>query len=344
MSGDFQWKVLFSYPERSLELAWRQFLTQADFPVGLAMPEYLQEEERASKRFAVLALSGTTVEGVLTGLDGSSRVSSGLPVRPQVCCRISADKAQVALALSAGLSEVGKGAELIAVHTWTPMEGFEAAGYRMRPFSGNDGIIVLDLTEGPDRLFAGFSQTRRNEVRRAIKLGLEVSEPTSERDLEEYYAIVVRWCERKGTAAGSYESAVRPFERRELRRLFLAKREGKVLAGSVFRTCPGGIVEYVANFSVPESLEYKPNGLLVWRAVEWAHKEGFRLMSLGAAHPFLQRFGGRNLTTYRYQQDRTLLRRHELKESLARFRTRLARRLPVGARKAIKRLLGMHDS
>jgi len=335
-----RWTVLRSHPDSVLELRWKECLANADYPAGLMMPEYLQEPNEGGNRFAVLAMTEEHVMGVLTGIREGTRLSSGQAARPQVCCRAASDKDQVALALASGLRELWGDAKLITLHSWTPMPGFEQAGYRMRPSSGEHGLIMLDLAEGPDRLFAGFSQTRRNEIRQAIKAGVEVTTAAAPAELQEFYEIFVGWCKRKGVPPTSYETMVR--ELAEEATLFLAKLEGKILAGSAFRSCPGGIAEYSANFSGPESQPYKANGLLVWRGIEWAHREGHRFFSLGAAHPFLQRFGGQYLTTYRYQVDRTLIRSYELKEALVRLRTQMARPLPVRLRKAIKRVLGMN--
>ena len=89
-----------------------------------------------------------------------------------------------------------------------------------------------------------------------------------------------------------------------------------IVAGITLRFTPGGIIEYAANCSIKEDQKLKPNDVLHWRVIEWACKEGFTLYSLGGAHLFLRKFGGALLTTYRYRLDRTLLRRHELKEKV----------------------------
>ena len=46
------------------------------------------------------------------------------------------------------------------------MTGLVAARFHQRTY---EGVVILDLSLGPNALFREFSQTRRNDIRRAIK-------------------------------------------------------------------------------------------------------------------------------------------------------------------------------
>src|SRR5262249_52971083 len=315
---EMKWKIIQNFPEADLERSWRECLVHADYPTHYTTPEYFLEPFWADKRpFAVLALDDGEVTGVVTGLHTGTQIVCGLSVRPQVCQRKDADQRQVSKALSHGLLEAAKGqADLITLHTWTEMEGFQAEGYSARECGDEKGVVMLDLTKGADVLFKGFSENRRTNVRKAIKMGVEVSQLATDEEFKAFYEIYVEWCKRKQNVISSFETMKQAFALTKNRRLFLARCENKIIAGVTLRFIPGGIIEYAANCSIKEDQKLKPNDVLHWRVIEWACKEGFTLYSLGGAHLFLRKFGGALLTTYRYRLDRTRLRRHELKEKV----------------------------
>jgi hypothetical protein len=84
----------------------------------------------------------------------------------------------------------------------------------------------------------------------------------------------------------------------------------------------------------------KPNDLLQWKGIEWASTQGLRRHSLGGAHPFLTRFGGTVIPVIRYRIDRTLLRKHDLREAVLRIaRTKLSQ-MPPSVQEKVRRALG----
>ena len=130
------------------------------------------------------------------------------------------------------------------------------------------------------------------------------------------------------------------YKLKDNRRLFLAYYSGKIVAGSVVRFVPGGLLEYAANNSLEEFLYVKPNDLLQWRIIEWASAEGFQSYSLGGAHLFVRTFGGTIVPTYRYQLDLTFFRKHMLKEAVGAAVRKTFLRLPESIQTSIRRLLG----
>ncbi len=335
-----RWKIIHSFPEAELERSWRACLTHADYPTHYTAPEYFLEPFWADRRpFAALALDGDAVTGVVTGVLEDSLIVCGLPARPQVCQRKDANQEQVSKALSQGLLEAAEGKiELITLYTWTAMEGFRTEGYSVREYSGENGVAVLDLAKGPDALFKGFSQTRRTDIRNAIKKGLEASQLATDEEFKAFYAVYAEWCNRKQLATNSFETMERAFALTNNRRLFIAKYDNKVVAGVTLRFVPGGIIEYAANCSIKEYQNLKPNDFLHWRVIEWACKEGFTLYSLGGSHLFLRRFGGPLRTTYRYRFDRTWLRQYELKEKVHNSGLKFFQLLPGPAKNVIRNL------
>jgi hypothetical protein len=316
---DMNFKILHEFPTAALERAWRDCLTRVEFPAHYNTPEYFLEPYFTGRRpFAVLALEGDEVSGVLTGLHEENEVHCGLASRPQICVDPSKDGNAVQRALLEGLLSEAGGAELIAVFTWTSLElpVFAGHGFRRRALPGN---VVLDLSSGADEVFKQFAKDRRRNIRFAEKNGVEVQLATSPQDIAEAYAAYKAW---RDTDRKEVQGAVHSFEVFEQsaqlsnnRRLFLARFAGRVIAMNIFRFCPGGLFESAANSSLDEFIHLKPNDLLQWRGIQWACSQGLRRHSLGGSHPFLIRFGGTVVPILRYRLDRSWLRKHDLRDA-----------------------------
>jgi hypothetical protein len=97
------------------------------------------------------------------------------------------------------------------------------------------------------------------------------------------------------------------------------------------------LFESAANCSLDEYLHLKPNDLLQWKGIEWACANGLRRHSLGGAHSFLLRFGGEVVPVVRYRKDRTLLRKHDLREMME---DTARKRISPVMRKKVLRALG----
>lgn len=337
-----RWRVVHEFPERALEGAWRASLREADFPAHYVAPEFFREPFWTGRHpFAVVAMEADDVVGVVTGIRDGSHLVAGLSVRPQVCCRTTSDSAMVARTLAAGLRAEARGkAGLVSVYTWAGMDGFLAAGFRGRRYAGDEGLVILDLTRGPDALFRDFSENRRTNIRKAMKSGLEVSQTTDPEEWRAFYAIYADWCSRKQIEAQPLSVMEAALRLTRNRRLFVARHRGQIIAAVTLRLEPGGIMEYAANCSIEEYQRLKPNDLLHWRIIEWGAQEGYRLYSLGGAHLFLRKFGGALVPTFGYRLDLTFGQRHHLQEVAAHWRRRVFEALPGGVRGAVRRAFG----
>lgn len=277
------------------------------------------------------------VEGVLTGMSSGRRAECGLSVRPQICRRRTADADRVGEAFAAGIGSLDDGRhDLLTVYSWERIPAFERHGFRVRENTGVAGVVVLDLTAGPAAIFKQFSDTRRNQIRRAMRAGVSVTEMSIEADFDDYYSIYRHWCEFKDLPAQPYDLHRLALGSKN-RLVLVARIEGRIIGASIFRFQPGGLMEYAANVSRREETKVRQNDLLVWRAIEWGCRQGFRRLSMGGAHLFLQMFGGRQLPTYRYRLDRSLFRRHELQEHMRAALAGLWRKVPGVIRDRIRR-------
>jgi hypothetical protein len=334
-------KILHEFPSADVEHAWRDFLNRVDLPSHYESPEYFLDPLRQGTRpFAVLAFDGNRIRGVLTGFHLGRELVSGLPSRPQICVD-GVDITATLQSLAQGLLAEASKSELVRIYSWSSLDlgPFSAMGFRRTQLPGT---VVLDLTRGAEELFKDFTKDRRRNIRFAEKHGVEVREATSDQDIIDAYAVYSEWrgTERKKVRGDwSFDSFAKTMRLRNNRRLFLATHSGKVIAINIFRFFPGGLFESAANSSLGKFMHLKPNDLLQWRGIQWACAQGLKRHSLGGSHEFLVRFGGKVVPTFRYRLDRTLFRRHDLKESLAATARSLLRNAPPSFEVTVRKML-----
>jgi len=337
-SPHLNYKIIDTFPDPGLESAWRDCLANSDEASHYASPEFFVEPFFRDRRlFAILAMEGPRIDGVLTGMSAGGRAECGLSVRPQICRRRTAEFDRVGEALVSGIESLDdRRVELLTVYSWERIPAFERHGFRIRENSGTAGVLVLDLTLGPEAIFRQFSETRRNKIRRAMRASVSVGEMSIEADFDGYYAIYKDWSEFKGLPAQPYEIQRSALGMKN-RLVLVAKTENRIIGTSIFRFQRGGLMEYAANVSRREETKVRQNDLLLWRGIEWGCAQGIRTFSMGGAHFFLQKFGGRLLPTYRYRLDRSLFRRHDVREGLRAALAGLFRKLPGSIQARVRR-------
>ena len=335
--------ILHKFPGSDLRSMWRSYLSRLECPAHYDSPAFFLEPFWTGKRpFAILAIDGDRITGVLTGIHDGKHVLSGLPSRPQISVDPGSDQHAVLEALMQGLLREAESAETISVYTWSSLEldVFAAQGFRRRLLAGN---VVLDLAEGAEGLFLQFAKDRRRNVRFAEKHGIEISEATTPEDVAEAYEVYRQWrrTDRKQILSEerSFEVFAGAVQLTDNKRLFLARLSGKVIAVNSFRYHPNGLFESAANYSLEDFLHLKPNDLLQWKGIEWACRHGFRRHSLGGSHEFLRRFGGTVVTILRYRLDRSLLRQHHLAETVCDLGRATLRSLPISVEHRVRYLL-----
>jgi hypothetical protein len=338
-----KFQIITNYPPPELEKKWFAFLPESTFPSHYTSPGFFKEPFWTNQNpFAVLVFDEEKIVGAATGLRKERQIICGLEVRPQISISKNADRNEVTKTLVEALLELAENnAELLTLHCPHQLKEFTEFGFGEKKAIGAFEVLMLDLSKGTDAVFKNFSQSRRSDLRKALReKQIEISQIETESELVELYKIHVAWCERKRVAPDTWEMMQTVFANRDYHRIFIAKHDGKVIAGSYFRFFRGGLFEYAANNSMPEYRHLRPNDLLVWRSIEWAFEQRFKLYSLGGSHLFLRRFGGFPVSGYRYQLDRTFLKKHEKKEVFRDLAIKTYQSLPVSARQTIKRIAG----
>ena len=334
-----KWKVITDCPDGDLEEKWHEFMPLSSYPSHYTSPGFFKMAYWENKNpFAVLVMDADKVVGVSCGLLGDIQVVSGMEVCPQVSFSKRADKKQIAQAMLDGLVEFGGNEiELITLHSQDEISAFEELGFGVKKAEGSFEVVVLDLSVGGEEIFKGFSQSRRSDIRKALRQEkLQISQLETLEELEELHTIHVNWCNVKDLAPDHWEMFKTAWEQKDYMRIFVAKSGGKIIAGSYFRFYKNALVEYAANNSIPEYQNLRPNDLLVWKAIEWSCENGFSKFGMGGSHLFLRRFGGEVVSSYRYQMYRTFFKKHAAKEALSNLAVKTYQNLPDSAREKIK--------
>jgi hypothetical protein len=333
---------LNQFPEPEIELAWCDCLDRIQSPAHYNAPAYFRDPAVLGERcFAVLATMENRVAGIMTGAYHGDHAFCGLMSRPQICVDGTTEPAATEDALARGFLTEASTAKLLTIYSWFPLEGFKRYGFRERTL---EGVVVLDLTRDPEVLFKQLNKKRRNCIRSAMRQGVEVLPAKRMQDVEAFYDIYSTWyAETPKQIEGGrmpFEVFEQRFRLRDNFQIFLARYAGKVIAGITLRSLPGGLIEYSDNSSLREFLALRPNDLLLWNAIQWGCREGFPRFSLGGAHRFLREFGGTLTPVYRYRLDRTLLRRHDLRENLMDWGRSKLRKMPRPLETAVRRIAG----
>jgi hypothetical protein len=335
--------ILRSFPSPKVEAVWRDLLLRVEFPTHYTAPEFFIEKRFLSRRpFAILSIQRGVATGVLTGIHDVDHTVSGLTVRPQLCLDRAADEHQSVGALMNGLLRESHARGLIEVCSAAPLADAERFGFQL---ARGEGSVMLGLSQPLDALFKQLDSKRRNNIRFALKSNLEFAEISREWEFVAYYQEVYsRWRDTPRKTVVDPATSFEEFERRlnlnANRKLFVAKMDGKIIAGAFLRFYPGGVVEYSANSSLDEFLRLKPNDFIQWKAIEWAHSQKFKAYSLGGAGKFHRKFGGAVMPAYRYWRDQTFLRKYKLHSKLQGLSRKISRRLPPSIKQTARSILG----
>lgn len=150
--------------------------------------------------------------------------------------------------------------------------------------------LEIDLRQSIADIPQQFKATVRYEIRRAQKIGVEVSPATTDAEFAEWFALYERMCAGKGVGLPNPRFHRAQWDTwlklQRLGVLLVARYEGRLLAGSVVmrdaHRCVyfyGASVERIAGVPLGEPLQ--------WHAIQWAKRQGCAVYDLGGYHPHL---------------------------------------------------------
>lgn len=147
--------------------------------------------------------------------------------------------------------------------------------------------FVLDPSDAPERLLAGFSENHRRNIRKAEKHGLAAEIVTAEAGADTHAAMFRQSMERR---AARGEDVGLETDRARVRRLLAAgagwlvqvRRDGTVLA-SLLILATATHAYYHSGGSAPDGMKLGASHFAMWRTIETLRDRGVRSLCLGGA-------------------------------------------------------------
>lgn len=152
--------------------------------------------------------------------------------------------------------------------------------------SGLDGLRLetayVDLTPDLDDIWIkSLDSKRRNMVRKAQKSGVDVH-VCDQSELPEYIDMIAQTAERAGfrpQPADYYSKVLEALSPADGARLYLARRDGRSLAGGIFLR-HGSCCYYWHGASAADAGNHGQGELLQWEVIKWARSVGCTLYDL----------------------------------------------------------------
>jgi lipid II:glycine glycyltransferase (peptidoglycan interpeptide bridge formation enzyme) len=170
-----------------------------------------------------------------------------------------------------------------------PADGADiAAALAARGYTGNapavapTATIRIDLSHSLDQILAGMSEKRRREVRRAMRLGIEVK-LGGRSDIDAFHAMHEATAHRQGFVPLSRQYLERQWDVLHPRgwlHLFLAYNKGRPQAGIWSTPFGDTITDRIAGWT-GEERNLPLNVACVWSVIQWAKAHGYRYYDQG---------------------------------------------------------------
>jgi hypothetical protein len=214
---------------------------------------------------------------------------------------------------------------LASFHKYCEDVGIVCEFARLNPFVGNqeylqeltDGVQIgnqvtyLDLTQSDETLWRGFNRGNRSNINKARRAGVKVDRSKDDDHLRCFHELYVATMQRNRAADWYYFPPDFFADCYALLRgkisLFCASYQGKIIAAALFLH-DGDVVHYFLGASDSEYLAVRPNNLLMYEAICWAKRQGYRRFNLGGGYApddslarFKAAFSKLSVTFYTYR-------------------------------------------
>lgn len=141
----------------------------------------------------------------------------------------------------------------------------------------------LDLEADPKRVQSRFHSMHRRNIKTAEKCGVRIEQGTSEQYMREFYRLHLITRQRQGMPTQPwrfFQLLGKLLLERDLGFIVLAYKDEACIAASVFLKWQKTLM-YKYGASTPDSLQYRPNNLVMWTAIRWGCENGFTIFDLG---------------------------------------------------------------
>ena len=180
----------------------------------------------------------------------------------------------------------------------------------------------LDLKNTEQEIFSNFKSSTKRNIKKAIKEGVQVSFCTSLESINEFYRLNCMTRKHHGLPPQPYYFFKKVFEHVISPKngcVILASYQNKIIAGAVYLHL-GDKAIYKYGASDKSYLHLRPNNLIMWEAIKWYAKQGYKSFNFGRTEPdhkslaqFKLGWGTREDTMHYYKYD--LIRNIFVKDS-----------------------------
>ena len=139
--------------------------------------------------------------------------------------------------------------------------------------------LEIELDKSYDEIFSSFRKGHKSAVRKALSLGISVTEPESPADLDSFIEVYRRMCSERGISGHTRNEIERIYQylvENNCGEILLAKGSGEEILGGAFFVFQGLSVRYLLSAADPGRKDLPVTHLVLSTAIERAKKAGFR--------------------------------------------------------------------
>lgn len=167
-------------------------------------------------------------------------------------------------------------------------DAIHAAGYRDTVrIIPNPSTVLVDVSGSEDEAFARLGKKARNAINRARRDGIEVSRvPATADNCRALFGLLGETAEGRFVLRSEsyYTDFWQSFERHDAGQMFLAYRDGQLIAGA-YAMRLGSKSTYKDGASVRAKTAYGASHALQWEVMRWANEHGATVHDLCGAPP-----------------------------------------------------------
>lgn len=143
---------------------------------------------------------------------------------------------------------------------------------------------VVSLSDGYDRVFAGYNATIRNQIRAARRRGVTVRQTADPADVRHYHLLYERVATKKGWVTRyPVELSLELIKLTEATRFFVAEYANSIVGGGLFVRDGSSVTHYFHCVQDDAHKNLFPSCAVIDQGIRWACESGATIFNLGTS-------------------------------------------------------------